>query len=118
MYEVIFYETEDGKIPVKEFLEDLEPKLQAKTIRTLELLEEYGPRLREPHSKYLGEDIFELRTKQSSNITRILYFFIIGEKIILTNGFIKKTQKTLKREIDIAKIHKLDFERRYKNVNS
>ena len=69
----------------------------------LELLELRGNTLREPYSKELDNGIFELRIKQSSNITRILYFFVIGKKIILTNGFVKKTEKTPKREIDLAK---------------
>ncbi|MBQ5564448.1 MAG: type II toxin-antitoxin system RelE/ParE family toxin, partial [Clostridia bacterium] len=39
----------------------------------------------------------------------VLYFFVIGKKVILTNGFIKKTQKTPKREIDLAKKYRADY---------
>ena len=53
--------------------------------------------------------IFELRTKVSSDITRILYFFVIEQKIILTNGFVKKTQKTPKNEIDLAKRRRNEY---------
>lgn len=77
--------------------------MQAKIFRMLELLELKGNTLREPYSKELDDGIFELRIKQSSNITRILYFFVIGKKVILTNGFVKKTEKTPKREITLAK---------------
>ena len=77
--------------------------MQAKIFRMLELLELKGNTLREPYSKELDDGIFELRIKQSSNITRILYFFVIGKKVILTNGFVKKTEKTPKREIALAK---------------
>ena len=45
-----------------------------------------------PSVEYLDDGIFELRCKQGSNITRVLYFFYIGKKIIATNGFVKKTQ--------------------------
>ena len=57
-----------------------------------------GPLLREPYSKSLENGIFELRTKQGSDITRVLYFFIVGKKAVLTNGFIKKSKKTPKAE--------------------
>ncbi len=74
MYEIELYDTEDGKCPVKEFLDSLEPKLHAKTLRTIDLLEANGPDLGEPYSSSVGKGIFELRTKQGSNITRVLYF--------------------------------------------
>ena len=66
------------------------PKHESKVI-PLELLEVYGHELREPYSKILDDGIFELRAKQGSDISRILYFFVIGNKIVLTNGFVKKT---------------------------
>ena len=53
MYEIILYDTEDGRCPVQELLDSLEPKLLAKTLRTIDLLEMNGPLLREPHSKPL-----------------------------------------------------------------
>lgn len=95
MYEILFYETEDGKCPVQEFLDSLEPKLLTKTLRTIDLLEANGPLLREPYSKLLEDGIFELRTKQGTDITRVLYFFVVGKKAVLTNGFIKKLKKHL-----------------------
>ena len=113
MYEIILYDTEDGKCPMQELLDSLEPKLLAKTLRSIDLLEKNGPLLREPYSKSLEDGIFELRTKQGSNITRVLYFFFIGKKVILTNGFVKKSQKTLKAEKELAKKYKADYERRY-----
>ena len=79
------------KMPVQELLDSLETKLLAKTLRTIDLLEMNGPLLREPYSKPLENGIFELRTKQGSDITRVLYFFIVGKKAVLTNGFIKKS---------------------------
>lgn len=115
MFEVIFYNTEDGVCPVKDFLDSLEPKLLAKTLRTIDLLEIYGHKLRGPYSKAVEEGLFELRTQQGCDITRVLYFFISGHKAILTNGFIKKTDKTPKHEIELAKKYKKDYERRYDN---
>lgn len=113
MYEILFYDKEDGKVPVEEFLNSLSPKLLAKTLKNIDLLEKFGNNLREPFSKKLVDGIFELRTKQSSDITRILYFFVIDKKIVLTNGFVKKSNKTPKSEIELAIKYKKDFERRF-----
>lgn len=113
MFEIISYETEDKICPVGDFLNTLEPKLLAKTMKTIDLLEENGNKLRKPYSEYVEDGIFELMVIQASNIVRILYFFVVGKKAILTNGFVKKTQKTPKSEIKITKKCKTDYERRY-----
>ena len=64
----------------------------------IELLEDYGPDLKQPYSKHLEDGIFELRVKFSSNITRTLYFFAKGKRIILTNDFVKKHRKHQKKK--------------------
>ena len=115
MFEVEFYTLPDGKKPVKEFLDGLEPKMRAKALSGLSVLEEYGNALREPYSKPIGDGLFELRIKFASDITRIFYFFIVGNKIILTNGFVKKTAKTPPSEIKRAKDYKDDYERRHRD---
>lgn len=110
--EVVFYEKENGEIPVKNFLDSLDMKMRNKVLGQISVLEVYGRTLREPYSKYIKDGIFELRIQFASDITRIFYFFYVGDKIILTNGFIKKTQKTPPREIEKALEYKKDFERR------
>ena len=115
MFEVEFYTLPNGKKPVKEFLDGLEPKMRAKALYGLSVLEEYGNALREPYSKPIGDGLFELRIKFASDITRIFYFFIVGNKIILTNGFVKKTAKTPPGEIKRAKDYKDDYERRHRD---
>ena len=111
-FEVIFYEKENGDCPVEEFINSLDVKMRAKMIGLLELLEEKGNQLREPYSKPIDDGIFEIRCKVGNNITRVLYFFYYEGKIILTNGFIKKTQKTPPEEIKLAKEHRADFKER------
>ena len=110
--DVDFYELPDGTEPVREFLNSLDIKMRAKMYREIDLLVMNGQELREPHSKYLGDDIFVLRAKQSNDISRVLYFFFTGKKAVLTNGFVKKTMKTPKREIELAKRYREDYEMR------
>lgn len=106
---VLFYDKPDGTEPVKEFLLSLDIKMRAKVLREIQLLSTNGPELREPYSKPIGDNIFELRTKVGSDITRVLYFFVVGRKIILTNGFVKKTDKTPKREKDLALKYRAEY---------
>lgn len=112
MIEIEFYNTEDGRCPIEEYLDSLEPKLLAKTLRSIDLLETNGALLRGPYSEPLGGGIFELRTKLGSDITRVIFFFFRGNKAVLLNGFTKKTKKTPKGVIKLAKKYKTDYERR------
>lgn len=111
-FKVIFYEKENGDCPVEEFITSLDAKMRAKMVGLLELLEEKGNQLREPYSKLIDDGIFEIRCKVGNNITRVLYFFYFEGKIILTNGFVKKTQKTPTEEIKLAKERRADYEER------
>ncbi len=107
-----FYADRDGAAPAEEFIRELEPKLQARALRILDLLEMNGTEVRMPYSKHLEDGIFELRVKQGTNAVRVLYFFTIGRKIVLTNGFVKKTQKTPAGMLELAKMYRADYIRR------
>ena len=111
-FEVVFYEKRNGDCPVEEFLLSLDVKMKAKMVGLLELLEEKGNQLREPYSKHLDDGIFEIRCKVGNNITRVLYFFYYEGKIVLTNGFVKKTQKTPPEQIEMAKEFRADYQER------
>jgi len=118
-FKVIFYETETGACPIEDFLSSLDLKMRVKLIGLLEILEEKGPFLREPYSKHLEDGIFELRCKQGNSLTRVLYFFYCGGTIVLTNGFVKKTQKTPRKELKSAKLRRTDYLKRIrKDENS
>lgn len=104
-----FYEKENGEIPVEEFLLSLNTKMRAKVLGIMEILQEKGNMLREPYSKYLTDGIFELRGQVGNDISRVLYFFYCEGKIIFTNGFVKKTQKTPVLEIEKAKKYRSDY---------
>ena len=84
-FEVIFFEKENGECPVEAFILSLDVKMQAKLVGLLEILQERGNALREPYSKHLEDGIFELRCKVGSNITRVLYFFCCGGKIVINS---------------------------------
>lgn len=107
--DVEFYDLPNGREPAKDFVLSLEPKMRAKMLWTIQLLQNNGTDLRMPYSENLDDGIFELRAKVGSDISRVLYFFIVGNKAILTNGFIKKTQKTPEAEKDIAKKYRAEY---------
>lgn len=118
VYRVIAYKKRDDRVPVQDFLDEPPPlKLREKTLRSLLLLQEFGPSLSVGMSRSMGDGVFELRTTFGSDITRIFYFFVIGKQVVLTNGFIKKSQKAPKRELEKARIYKKDWEERYGNVD-
>lgn len=113
MFEIFYYENEQGKRPVEAFIDSLDVKMRAKVFGRLALLEEYGSKLGMPFARHLDDGIYELRTSQGSDITRILYFFVAGKRIVLTHGFVKKTQKTPMREIMKAKRARDDWMARH-----
>jgi len=87
--------------PAYEFISSLENKFRAKTYRTIELLKEFGPFLKEPHSKSIKgyKGLFELRVQFGNNILRLFYFHHKTSLYIITSGYIKKDQKTDKNQI-------------------
>lgn len=115
-WKVQLYKDQHGNSCVLDYLNSIEDKkLKAKILKDIELLQQFGMRLPMPHARYIESGIWELRTKQSNNISRILYFTYEGNNIILLNGFIKKTQKTPKKEIERAKKFKEEYQRRFEN---
>lgn len=108
-FTIEFFEKENGDKPVEEFLLSLDKKMRAKVIGIMVILQEKGNLIREPYSKNLGDGIFEIRGKVGTDISRVLYFFYFKDKIIFTNGFIKKTNKTPKVEIQKAKIYRKNY---------
>jgi len=71
--------------------------------RMLELLMEFGPSLRMPHSRSLGGELFELRPRGHEGIGRALYCFVIGRRVVVLHAFVKKTQRTPMRELKLAR---------------
>ena len=117
MYEIEFYETEDGKCPIWDFLEAL--RLKAPTNKDariqhkqaslyIELLQQNGTHINAEITKHLDDGIWELRPGNN----RVFYFFYQNDTYVLLHQFRKKSQKTPKREIEKAKIERNDYLRR------
>lgn len=115
-HDVVFYQKENGEIPVQDFLLDLPPKTRAKAFSEIELLKVHGPELREPYTKPIkgakNKGLYELRVKFASDISRIFYFTYKDNTFVLLHGFVKKSQKLPDREIEKAIKYKAEYERR------
>ena len=69
----------------------------------VELLMEFGPDLRMPHSRAMGGGLFELRPRGREGIGRALYCYLTGRRVVILHAFIKKTQATSERDLRIAR---------------
>lgn len=95
---------------MEEFLDSLPGKVSQKITWVLSIVEELELVPAKFFKKLKGSDgIHECRIDVAGNAYRMLGFFIEGNVIILTNGFIKKTQKTPKEAIELAESRKKDF---------
>lgn len=103
-YEVVVLET------AGELIGQLPAKLRAKALRSIDLLAEFGPFLSMPHSRKLaGHELWELRVKQGSDICRLFHFHHRETVYVLTSGYVKKADRTSRREID----HAMRLKRRF-----
>ena len=107
--EIIFYRKANGECPVEDFLDPLPARIAQKVIWTLNLIEDLERVPAHYFCKLAGTDnIWEFRIKLGSNIYRV-FAFMDGHKVIVTNGFIKKTQKSPTNEIEKAENYKRDY---------
>ena len=106
----VFFRTEGGNEPVREWLKSLskqERLLIGHDIKDVE----YGWPVGMPTSRPLGSGLYEVRTHLPSNRTARVIFSILEERMVLLHGFIKKTRKTPKGDLDLAKERKKQWER-------
>lgn len=98
-WKIEFYDTS-----VKQDIYEWPESILAKFIWISEALELFGPtKLGMPHVKPMGQGLFEIRAKGKDGIGRALYCTLINKKIVILNAFIKKTEKTPQRELELAK---------------
>ena len=82
----------------------LPPKLQARLLRLMEMVEAVGlDQIHEPHVKHLDGKLWELRAKAQEGIARGIYVTMTGRRVIVLHVFVKKTQKTPKAALELAR---------------
>jgi phage-related protein len=109
-FTIEFYETSSGRCPVREFLDGLKesnPHDFAAVMAGIAKLRNRSYH-RPPLSKPIGDDLFELRHVGKLN-TRVLYFFMKGQRIILVHGIRKKTRALPARDLSVAIERKRDW---------
>jgi phage-related protein len=90
---------------LENWLNGIPKDIKARIINIVDLLIEHGPQnVREPYVKHIKGKLFEIRAKGKDGIARVLYFTMTGQRIVLLHGFMKKTQKTPKKELETATV--------------
>lgn len=120
MYEIIFYDDENGRSEIEDYLEELSKKNDKdsriklnKIVSYIDLLSKKGIAIGEPYIKHISKDIWELRPVRD----RILFAYWDNNKFILLNIFMKKTRKTPKSEFEKA-IKNLESFKKRRNIKN
>jgi phage-related protein len=87
---------------VQEEIIDLPDTLAARYIVLTRRMVALGPNLGEPHTKAFGDGLFELRLKGAEGIARVFFCTLIGKRVVMLHSFIKKSDRTPKRELAVA----------------
>ena len=88
---------------VEDDILSMPPKIQARMIKLLELIELHGANLGSPHTESMGDGLFEIRAKAKEGIGRGLFCYLKGQHVYVFRAFVKKSNKTPKKEIDLAR---------------
>ena len=108
-FELVFYQKPNGEYPAIEFINSLNNVMKFKMMHQLDLLEIYGNNPRGDFSRFVKDGIFEVRAQNRTDITRVFFFFDKDRKIVLTHGFIKKTQRLPSSELETAIKYREDY---------
>jgi len=88
---------------VRDEIESWPVGILADYARLVELLMEFGPDLRMPHSRAMGAGLFELRPRGREGTGRALYCYVIGQRVVVLHAFVKKTRTTPERDLSVAR---------------
>ena len=88
---------------VRDEIESWPVGIVADYARPVELLMEFGPDVRMPHSRAMGGGLFELRPRGREGIGRAMYCYVQGRRIVVLHAFVKKAQATPERDLSIAR---------------
>lgn len=97
-WSVVFYSER-----VESDIATMSPGFVAHFIKYAERMEIYGPDLGMPHTKAMGDGLFEVRLKAGEGIARVFYCTRVGRRIVMLHHFVKKTEKTPAKELLIAR---------------
>jgi len=97
-WRVVFY-----SVALEQEVLQLPAGFVARFLRYAERMEIYGPDLGMPHTRAMGGGLFELRLKAAEGIARVFYCTLVGRRIVMLHQFIKKSEKTPRKELEIAK---------------
>ena len=100
---LVFSITDQGESPVEAFLRGLDPTTQRRFRWSMEQLRLRNVQARPPLVRHLEGKLWELREESQTNIYRLIYCFLPGRQIVVLHGFQKKTERTPRREIDLAR---------------
>lgn len=101
-----FYKNNRGDEIVQDFIRQQDKQTKSKIVRSIDLINKYGPDLGMPHSRYIGYGIYELRIR-GRNEVRIFYIVVVNnQEVIFIHAFKKRTQKMPHKEYIIAKDRK------------
>ena len=87
---------------VQEQILELPDTLAARYIVLTRRMIALGPNIGEPHTKAFGEGLFELRLKGAEGIARVFFCTLVGKRIVMLHSFIKKSERTPTRELEVA----------------
>ena len=98
-----------GREPLADFIDSLPTEVQAKVLRLIDLLANYGVLLKEPYTRQIKGKLRELRITAKSGEVRVFYFAFAEGRMVLLHGFVKKARRTPIRDIEIAERRLDDF---------
>ncbi len=107
--EVVFFREDEETVPMRDWLDSISKKAQAKCLVKLGRLEELGHELRRPEADYLRDNIYELRVRLQGVNYRMLYCFHGRTAAVVSHGIVKQ-KKVPAKEIDLAIARKRLFE--------
>lgn len=109
-WKIEFYQSPNGNPVVSDWFLDQETKVKARFAQIFDLLQDKGTSVGMPYVRpIVNTKLYEIRVEQSTNIYRIFYFAYTERRFILLHGFQKKTQKTPKKEIELAEKRRKEF---------
>jgi phage-related protein len=96
-WQILFYDNNVEQVTL-----EFPDKILAKLLHIFEMVEIHGPNLGKPYTDSFGDGLFEIRAKGQEGIGRSLFCYASGKSIVILHSFIKKTQKTPKKELELA----------------